>query len=585
MFFFIIIAIIFYFYFLPDKKFILSSSFTHDEQKMIRQRYRYKKVKDTMWDVILIGSGPGSMACASSLAQIGKRCLILEQNEQLGGGAHVFNLNGVEFETGIHYLGKDDEMFKLIDFLSQKTISLSNIGTSSNGKLLYDNIIIDNKSYPFYSGKENLKQMLFERFPDDHNKINCYFALFEQSISQKVKNQSKLFFIIKSISYLSNYIKWKLIYLFCQNFYYFASHTVEEVLHDCNIALDSRLGSVLVSQYGDYGLLPSKACAMIHFGVMAHYINGSVYPNGGSSILVKRLNNVVIANNGNSFVHAKVSELIIKNNKCCGVIVNGDKIYGKNVVSGIGLHKSYALIKNNEEIEVLKKKIWANYEYSAAFTFMFVSLELPNGIQDKLGHNNWIYPEDNFEAMEKKIEENKPWTQSMPMFVASGSEKDKCWKHSNIKTIVVLTNAPYKWVKQWEHLTPKERKKNKDYCKYKELCKKNMMEEGFMKIYPYLKNYIKDVEIGTPLSSNNYLATMCGECYGQGMTPKKMLDLMYNPNTPIKHFYLTGQDIVSLGYLGSIYAGYLTANCLAGYTHLFKLIKNREIMKDIILKN
>ena len=97
MFFFIIIAIIFYFYFLPDKKFILSSSFTHDEQKMIRQRYRYKKVKDTMWDVILIGSGPGSMACASSLAQIGKRCLILEQNEQLGGGAHVFNLNGVEF--------------------------------------------------------------------------------------------------------------------------------------------------------------------------------------------------------------------------------------------------------------------------------------------------------------------------------------------------------------------------------------------------------------------------------------------------------------------------------------------------------
>ena len=53
-----------------------------------------------------------------------------------------------------------------------------------------------------------------------------------------------------------------------------------------------------------------------------------------------------------------------------------------------------------------------------------------------------------------------------------------------------------------------------------------MMEEGFMKIYPYLKNYIKDVEIGTPLSSNNYLATMCGECYGQGMTPKKMLDLI-----------------------------------------------------------
>ena len=56
----------------------------------------------TNFDVIIIGGGISAMACAASLARIGKRCCVLEQGEQLGGGAHVFALQGYEFETGVH---------------------------------------------------------------------------------------------------------------------------------------------------------------------------------------------------------------------------------------------------------------------------------------------------------------------------------------------------------------------------------------------------------------------------------------------------------------------------------------------------
>lgn len=69
---------------------------------------------DAEWDVILIGSGPGGLSCAAALAQIGKRCLVLEQGEQLGGGSHVFSEAGYEFETGVHYLGEDPQVGLLV---------------------------------------------------------------------------------------------------------------------------------------------------------------------------------------------------------------------------------------------------------------------------------------------------------------------------------------------------------------------------------------------------------------------------------------------------------------------------------------
>ena len=57
-------------------------------------------------DAVVIGSGPGGLACASMLAKRGKACLILEANEALGGGLHSWEDKGVPFDTGFHYLGE-----------------------------------------------------------------------------------------------------------------------------------------------------------------------------------------------------------------------------------------------------------------------------------------------------------------------------------------------------------------------------------------------------------------------------------------------------------------------------------------------
>lgn len=57
------------------------------------------------WDAVVIGSGIGGLTAAAYLAAAGKRTLVLEAADRLGGCTHVFRRKQFEFEVGVHYLG------------------------------------------------------------------------------------------------------------------------------------------------------------------------------------------------------------------------------------------------------------------------------------------------------------------------------------------------------------------------------------------------------------------------------------------------------------------------------------------------
>ena len=107
------------------------------------------------------------------------------------------------------------------------------------------------------------------------------------------------------------------------------------------------------------------------------------------------------------------------------------------------------------------------------------------------------------------------------------------------------------------------------------------MEQGFRKVVPHLEPYIIHTSVGTPLTTNNFLGTTQGECYGRSATPSRWLCPDLSPHTPVKGLYLTGQDVVTLGLTGGIASGYLTANVLAGYGSWENVILQRELCNDL----
>lgn len=94
---------------------------------------------------------------------------------------------GFEFDTGIHYIGEMQNRTStkfLIDQLTDGQLVWSPLENQ------YDTVAIGDlsnpKLFPIVSGKEELKKVLYERFPDEKVAIDKYFELL------KVKSRNEL---------------------------------------------------------------------------------------------------------------------------------------------------------------------------------------------------------------------------------------------------------------------------------------------------------------------------------------------------------------------------------------------------------
>lgn len=70
---------------------------------------------------------------AALLSRAGKRVLVLEQHDQIGGCCHSFHEKGFEFDTGIHYIGemRNNTAFRFL------------MDQISNGQLLWADVCDD----------------------------------------------------------------------------------------------------------------------------------------------------------------------------------------------------------------------------------------------------------------------------------------------------------------------------------------------------------------------------------------------------------------------------------------------------------
>src|SRR6476620_6976708 len=72
------------------------------------------------YDVVIVGSGLGGLACGTILAKEGYKVCILEKNKQIGGNLQTFVRDRVIFDSGVHYVGgldKGQNLYQLFKYL------------------------------------------------------------------------------------------------------------------------------------------------------------------------------------------------------------------------------------------------------------------------------------------------------------------------------------------------------------------------------------------------------------------------------------------------------------------------------------
>mgnify|MGYP001579000065 CR=1 FL=1 len=512
------------------------------------QSYKKKPILQERYDTIIIGSGMGGLATAAILAKEGQKVLVLERHYTAGGFTHIFKRKGYEWDVGIHYIGEvqreNSILKKLFDYISDGNLNWEDMGD------VYDRIIIGDKHYDFVKGVKNFKEKMTSYFPEEEQAINDYVDLVFKAVKA-----SKNFYISKVISPLYNAVAG---WYFKNPFHKFSDKTTYEVLR--SLTDNEELIKVLTGQYGDYGLAPKESSFSMHASVARHYFDGGNFPVGGSSQIVKTIDPVIAEAGGTILISAEVDQVIIENNKAIGVkMKDGQQFTAKNIISNAGVITSFNKLLPKHIVQKHKlNKLLQKVKPSVAHVSLYIGLE---GSPESLKipkTNYWVYPEkgDHDTCVKNYLED---LSQPFPVvYMSFPSAKDPDWgnRYPGKSSVDIITLVPYETFEKWSGTSWKKR--GDDYEKIKEDISQRLLKELFNQL-PHLEGKIDCYELSTPLTTQHFVNYQKGEVYGLDHSPSRFRQSFLKPRTPIKNFYLTGQDIVTAGVGGALFSGVLTS--------------------------
>ena len=525
---------------------------------MIRfKKYSSKKIKDS-YDVIIIGSGISGLCSGALLAQQGKKVLILEKHFKIGGFTHTFSRQNYEWDVGLHYVGSvhRTKSFarRLFDKISNKNLKWKKMSDN------YDRIIFPDQSYDFIAPKEQFMKTMCSYFPNENEAIIKYVDL----VSRVNKTMFK-YFASKSLSGMTELLLYK--YL-TKSFFKYSDLTTHEGLS--KITSNKKLIAVLSGQWGDFGLPPKQSSFLMHCAIAGHYFDGANYPIGGSRSISESIAPQILNNGGDIFMMAPVDKVLIKNDKCCGIVMeNGDQIKSKSVISSTGVNNSLKYLlkdyKHHSDYSSNLRKI----KPSSGHACLYVGFEQTAQELNIKDTNLWIYPSYDHDLNTSNYLRDE--SSEFPLvYISFASAKDPTWEdnHGNTATLEAIVPTNFNNYTKWQDKPWKNR--GSDYIQFKQEFSNRIFEKIYKHV-PQLKDKISFSELSTPLSTKSMSFYDNGELYGIDHTPQRFRQKWIKVKTPLRYFYMTGQDITTVGIPSALASGALTASVVLK-KNLFKTI-------------
>lgn len=497
------------------------------------------------------------MTTAALMSRINKkRVLVIEQHDRAGGYTHTFTRKGYTWDVGFHYIG---EIFK-------KKLAGLVMNFITDGKLNwrktpepFETFIYPGLQFSMYGNEKKFRDDLLATFPAEAQSIRSYFSDI---------NKVSFWFACDFLSrFLPLGLKFPAV-LARMLFDHLALMSTEEYMKRFK---DQKLRSILLSQWGNYGLPPSQSVFMIHGLIVKHFINGGYYPEGGSGEIAKNILPQIELHGGRTFVNSKVTNIIIENNRATGVAVETrakgeivrNEYYASAIVSSAGAFNTFTkLIAEKYNIPFVKKCRELNKPSVCVALYLGLKGDIRSlGIT---GSNCWIYDSLDHETVYRNDEllEGKP-ASCFVSFIPSEEQPD------TFKTATIISLTSHSHFEKWQYQT--RGKRDKEYYLLKDTIAKGLID-FVNKQYPGFSKAIDYYELGTPLSAQDFTESPDGAMYGLGATAERYKQKWLKPVTPIKGLYLTGSDISSLGIVPSMMAGLATASVLSGPFGFFKIV-------------
>lgn len=505
------------------------------------------------YDVIVIGSGLGGLICASILAREGRKVLVLEKNNQLGGNLQTFSRDKCIFDTGVHYLGglgQGQNLHQYFSFLGiMDQLKIEPLDQDAFDQISFDN---DNRIFSYAQTAENFISKLSKQFPDEAENIHKFYELMEACCQSF------------PLYYLNNNVGYK-------DLLPEAGKPINEVIESItnNPTLQAVLAGTNLLYAGQAGHTPFY----VHALSVNSYISSAWRCIGGGSQISKLLARQIRHHGGKILKYQEIIRIETQDKKVIAVHSrDGSSHTGDIFISNINPKRLLSLMK---EPPIRKASIRRIQEARDTISSFSVFIVLKPGLIPYVNHN--IYHFKSKEQVWGAIDYHEEDWPGGFMLSMTPDPKDNKWAQS----ITAFTYMRFEEVEKWANsmsTVSNPEPRDPDYLNFKQQ-KTEALLAAIEKKFPNIRQHIQSIYTATPLTYRDYIGNLTGDMYGFAKTAGEVQKNILPVKTKLDNLYQTGQHISMHGIVGVTTSAILTCAELLGMDYLMNRIYsgyNRE---------
>jgi phytoene dehydrogenase-like protein len=496
-----------------------------------------------VYDAVIVGSGLGGLLSGAILSKEGQMVCVVEKNKTIGGNLQSFDMDGVVFNTGLHYFGsgnKDQFIYKLFSYLGiYEKLRLKRLDIDR-----FDVINFKNKEYPLAQGFDNFKEKLLLNFPAEGKAIDQFTSKIIQV------GESGHYFNLQQFDTTGN----------SEIFNPLRAINAYRFIH--SITDDNDLRNVM----GGLNDLFGGTKEMINL-----YIMGMIYYTfvqsawrfvDGSSQLAEQLASVITSGGGKILTENEAIKFNMDDNKRIkSLTTNQDlDIFGKQFISGIHPFSTIELLPPDSLRKVYFDRIKSLENSSGMFTLYII-----------LKSNSFPYMNYNFtcgltEDMWISREQNDLWPHSYWFETPASSLSGEF-----ARAVTILSPIGFDLFRKWAKTNHKNR--GQEYIDLKATLAEKLLSKVSGQ-FPHLKSSMVKYFCSTPLTQIDYTGSPEGSAYGLIKDSEEPIKSHVLPKTRISNLFLTGQNTNAHGMLGVSTGALITLAHIIDINNIIKKIRD-----------
>ncbi len=480
---------------------------------------------ETRYDVIVVGAGAGGLSAAARLTAAGKKVLVLEQHDKVGGFMTAFQRGDYRFEVSLHMLNSAAPGGSLYELLQR-------YGVTDRVKMhrldpLYRSIYPD-RTFDAPADLAQYEARMQAMFPRDkqglHNLIRKMTALRKHMMQ------------LGALYTTSGFCRGMKMFFapFCQGDVVGRIHSTLADLLDEDLS-DPRAKGAFAQFWGYLGLPPQRLSAL-YFTTMwaAYHEDGGFYPEGGSQAISDGLAQFVVAHGGAVRTNALVEHILVEGKKVRGVrLADGSAYQADYVVSNANAPATVDKLVGAAEFPA----DYVNRIHNSEISFSLAQIYL--GLKDRrvlapLGGNHSTFVNTTYDPQQAWVAGMDGDLDRVNYVIVDYGPADPTCAPPGGTVAVITVPLQYDWAHRWRRDEGYEQ-----YTAWKKHVADKILDRA-EKLLPGLRASIAVMEVGTPLTMERFTLNPRGAVYGWAHTPDQSILFRLPPQTPIHGLYLAG---------------------------------------------